>query len=387
MRTIELSIKKRMKRMNLTALLLSSVCLLCQPLQAQQSIDACDGRTYKVGDTLRIGEPLPSGYLFIKQINADNKFDKLNPKNSTGRTAVITDIPAYQPKLYQQFGIYQQPETPQIVFAEQGDFKIGVYLNMALSKGNIMSGHHVSLMNGAVDLTPAILFAYAHKLYGKPIDTTSVETYASLRAPKQYAEAANDPFVLEELRTTYRKELEQAVAKADFNKVFRIKCFSELQMYDINQQHFPISGLTCVDVETKQNRELSQQGYCLWGTCAFHFTNAPSFATLPCKKNIAQGIYTMRKMTSATLPPTATLYVYVRILQQPVSLPDKRTMVMRPGTSFDFEWSTLRKAYGQKALNMEIIQTDGYYNVFPYNIQEVTYNYLGTQTLPKKNNK
>ena len=92
-------------------------------------------------------------------------------------------------------------------------------------------------------------------------------------------------------------------------------------------------------------------------------------------------------MTSATLPPTATLYVYVRILQQPVSLPDKRTMVMCPGTSFDFEWSTLRKAYSQKALNMEIIQTDGYYNVFPYNIQEVTYNYLGTQTLPEKNNK
>lgn len=152
MRTIELSTKKRMKRINLTVLLLSGVCLLCQPLQAQQSIDACDGRTYKVGDTLRIGEPLPSGYLFIKQINADNKFDKLNPKNSTGRTAVITDIPAYQPKLYQQFGIYQQPETPQIVFAEQGDFKIGVYLNMALTKGNIMSGHHVSHMDGAVDL-------------------------------------------------------------------------------------------------------------------------------------------------------------------------------------------------------------------------------------------
>ena len=123
MRTIELSIKKRMKRMNLTALLLGGVCLLCQPLQAQQSIDACDGRTYKVGDTLRIGEPLLSGYLFVKQLNANNQFDKLNPKNSTGRTAVITDIPAYQPKLYQQFGIYQQPETPQIVFAEQGRFQ------------------------------------------------------------------------------------------------------------------------------------------------------------------------------------------------------------------------------------------------------------------------
>ena len=56
MRTEKLNIKKRMKRMNLTAFLLGGVCLLCQPLQAQQSIDACDGRTYKVGDTLRIGD-------------------------------------------------------------------------------------------------------------------------------------------------------------------------------------------------------------------------------------------------------------------------------------------------------------------------------------------
>ena len=112
--------------MNLTAFLLGGVCLLCQPLQAQQSIDACDGRTYKVGDTLRIGEPLPSGYLFVKQLNANNQFDKLDPKNSTGRIAIITDIPAYQPELYQQFGIYQQPETPQIFFAEQVDFKIWV---------------------------------------------------------------------------------------------------------------------------------------------------------------------------------------------------------------------------------------------------------------------
>ena len=35
----------------------------------------------------------------------------------------------------------------------------------------------------ASDLTPAILFAYTHKLYGKPIDTASVETYASLCSP------------------------------------------------------------------------------------------------------------------------------------------------------------------------------------------------------------
>ena len=59
-------------------------------------------------------------------------------------------------------------------------------------------------------------------------------------------------------------------------------------------------------------------------------------------------------------------------------------MVMRSETSFDYEWSTLRKAYDQKALNLEIVQTDGYYNAFPHNTQEVTYNYLGTQTMPKK---
>lgn len=89
-------------------------------------------------------------------------------------------------------------------------------------------------------------------------------------------------------------------------------------------------------------------------------------------------------MISASLPIPAILYVYVRILQQPVSLPDKRIMVMRPGTSFDYEWSTLSKAWGQKALDLEIIQTDGYYSVFPHNTQEVTYNYLGTQTVPEK---
>ena len=296
MRTIELSIKKRMKRMNLTALLLGGVCLLCQPLQAQQSIDACDGRTYKVGDTLRIGEPLLSGYLFVKQLNANNQFDKLNPKNSTGRTAVITDIPAYQPKLYQQFGIYQQPETPQIVFAEQGDFKIGVYLNMALTKGNIMSGHHVSHMDGAVDLT-RLSCSPTHINFTANLSTKHQSRPMPLSVlPQQYAEAANDPFALEELRTTYRKELEQAVAKADFNKVFRIKCLSELQMYDINQQRFPLSGLTCVNVETKQNKGIVPTRLLLMGELVpfislmlrhlppYLVTNPLLKASIPCVK-------------------------------------------------------------------------------------------------------
>ena len=120
MRTEKLNIKKRMKRMNLTAFLLGGVCLLCQPLQAQQSIDACDGRTYKVGDTLRIGEPLPSGYLFVKQLNANNQFDKLDPKNSTGRIATVsyTHLDVYKRQMLSSFNFSRASSRPGAVAVE-----------------------------------------------------------------------------------------------------------------------------------------------------------------------------------------------------------------------------------------------------------------------------
>ena len=53
-------------------------------------------------------------------------------------------------------------------------------------------------------------------------------------------------------------------------------------------------------------------------------------------------------------------------------------MVYSKGQNFDFSWSTLNKAYGKKALNMDIVRIDGYNDLLPYVNGEVTYNYLGS---------
>ena len=39
------------------------------------------------------------------------------------------------------------------------------------------------------------------------------------------------------------------------------------------------------------------------------------------------------------------------------------------------------KAYGKKALNMDIVRIDGYNDLLPYVNGEVTYNYLGSVAL------
>lgn len=48
-RIIELSIKKTYEKNESDRFVIKRCLLLCHPLQAQQSVDACDGRTYKVG--------------------------------------------------------------------------------------------------------------------------------------------------------------------------------------------------------------------------------------------------------------------------------------------------------------------------------------------------
>lgn len=79
--------------------------------------------------------------------------------------------------------------------------------------------------------------------------------------------------------------------------------------------------------------------------------------------------------------PVATLYVYVKFKKEPVKLPEQKIMVYSKGQNFDFSWSTLNKAYGKKALNMDIVRIDGYNDLLPYVNGEVTYNYLGSVAL------
>lgn len=352
-------------------------------IYAQQTIVACNGKTYKQGDTLVVGKPASSGYLYMRSVDGQGSLSPVYERDIVGSKMIITSVPEYDKKLYESMGIYEQPETPQIVMAEGEGKHFCISLNGALTSGNIMSDYMPSAVEGAVDLTPSILYVYALKLYQTAVDEKVIDRYASLCVPEEFEQASADPFALEEIRKTYQAKLLQELEKADFSKVFRLKCLSELQQYDMNKGCFPLSGFSYANVKTKQQKDLSKLGYCLWEECAFHFTNTSYFTSLPVDKARAKGFYDMRKY--ARVPaydkPVATLYVYVKFKKEPVKLPEQKIMVYSKGQNFDFSWSTLNKAYGKKALNMDIVRIDGYNDLLPYVNGEVTYNYLGSVAL------
>ena len=370
--------------MNLKKLFLLSTLtcsLVSMELSAQQVIKACNGKTYQEGDTIRFGKPSFSGYLFINAVDENGNCCSVQDVIAE-KEAVIKEIPAYQQDLYEQMGIFEQPETPQLVLAENESGKYYINLNAALVKGNLISAYHKSGVEGiqSTTLSPSILFVYAKKLYNTPIDQQAIDNYAELCSPEEYTAASGDPFALEELRATYKSKLEKAMEAADFNQVFRIRCLSELKQYDMEKLHFPLGRFSCIDIETKQKDELAKLGYVLWEECTFHFTNQSKFLQLPCPKERAKGFYAMRKIAKKNDYPMATTYVYVRIKNKPVTLPAQKTLVVNSKDGFDFHWSTLDKAYGKSALDMEIIQVDGFDNpVMELTEEEATYNYLGTQ--------
>lgn len=350
-------------------------------LNAQQVIKACNGKTYQEGDTIRFGKPKFSGYLFINAIDENGNCCSVQDAIAE-KEAVITQIPTYQKDLYEQMGIYEQPETPQLVLVENESGKYCINLNAALVKGNIISEYHNSRVEGiqSTNLSPSVLFVYAKKLYNTPIDQQSIDKYAELCNSEEFTAASEDPFALEELRAAYKSKLEKAIEEANFNQVFRIKCLSELKQYNMEKLYFPLEGFSCMDIQTKQKDELVKLGYVLWGECAFHFVNQSGFRQLPCPKERAKGFYAMRKIAKSTSYPMATTYVYVRIKNKPITLPAQKTLVVNSKDRFDFNWSTLDKVYDKKALDMEIIQVDGFDNpVNELTEEEVTYNYLGTQ--------
>lgn len=351
-------------------------------ISAQQRIEACNGRSYGLGDTLTIGLPAPSGYLFMRSIDEQGNVKPVYERDITGLKVVITSIPEYNKKLYESMGIYEQSDRFRLVMVEGGGKRFCISLDEALSRGNVMSDCKISSVEGAVDLTPSILYVYALKLYQTPVDEKIVDEYISLCVPEEFEKVSADPFALEDMRKSYQIKLKQELDRVDFSRVFRLKCLSELQQYDMEKECFPLSGFSCVDVKTKQDNELSKLNYCLWEECAFHFVNASRFMSLPVDRARAKGFYSMRKYagTPSYDKPVATLYVYVRMKEQSVKLPEKKIMVFSKGTNFDFSWSTLDKVYGKKALDMDIIKVDGYNDLYPYVAGEVVYNYLGSIT-------
>lgn len=65
------------------------------------------------------------------------------------------------------------------------------------------------LLEGAVDLTPSILYVYALKLYQTAVDEKVIDRYASLCVPEEFEQASADPFALEEIRKTYQAKLQE----------------------------------------------------------------------------------------------------------------------------------------------------------------------------------
>ena len=353
-------------------------CLTSMNIYAQQRIVACNGKTYGPGDTLVVGKAAPSGYLVMREVEEQGHLNTVDREGMPGLKMVITEVPEYDQNLYESFGIFERPETPQLVKTKAGDREFYISLNDALSRGNIMSDYKVSSMEGAVDLNPSILYVYTLKLYQIPVDEKVVGTYASLCDSEAFAKVASDPFALDDLRQHYLTILQQALEEADFSRIFRLKCRSELSPYDMEKGGFPLSDFYFMEVRTNQRSELSQLHYYLWEECAFHLTNEERFTFLPSDKQRAKGFYSMQRYAGSSpyQRPMATLYVYVKIKEQPVKLPEKEVMV----TSHEnrFGWSTLNKVYGKKSLDMDIIRVDGYHDLISYVEGEVVYNYLGS---------
>ena len=370
--------------MKTTRLLFCAALLSCTlgNLQAQSSIKGCNGKTYNVGDTLRFGKSAHSGYNFINQFAEDGNFKRVDG-DKLGHTLIISEIPSYNQKLYEDMAIFDKPAEPLLVIAENETEKYCIDLNHALGYGDIISEYKESFVDGFKELDPAALFAYSMNLYNLPIDDKAIDTYASLCDAEASSLALSNPFELDGLRSVYKSKLDQAIKEVDFNQVYRIKCLSELGTYDMEKATFPLQGFYPLDVTTEQKAELSKLKYCLWGECAFHFINSTEFSSINCPKDRARGMYDLRKCGKPIYDNTIMLtsYVYVRFLNKPVTLPKTEIRVKKSGDSFGFDYSTLDKVYGKKSLLMEIIQVDGYLDLVDYKPEGgVVYNYLGSKS-------
>lgn len=370
--------------MKLTRLLCSAVllgCITTGNLYAQSYLKGSDGKNYSVRDTLYFGTMDYTKYLFVKQIDPDGNLSAVQ-NDLSGSKSVITDIPPYSQELYENMALFEKPEQPEIVFAENETGKFCIHLNPALIYGNIASAYKQSSVEGYQELTPDVLFVFCLKVYDKPINETLIKTYASICDPDAYQEATLDPFAMDELCSTYKDKLEKAVAAVDFNQVYRLKCISEAGDYDMANESLAVQEFSPMTLDEKQVNELNKLKYCLWGNCAFHFTNTKDFLTINSPKVLAKSMYNLKKNRKQNhedfIPITS--YVYVRIQNKHTSLPQTRIVVPKLNNTFDFEISTLDKEFGKRSLLLEITHVDCYYDVMNIPTEnEVTYNYVGSK--------
>lgn len=64
-------------------------------IYAQQTIVACNGKTYKQGDTLVVGKPASSGYLYMRSVDGQGSLSPVYERDIVGSKMIITSVPEY----------------------------------------------------------------------------------------------------------------------------------------------------------------------------------------------------------------------------------------------------------------------------------------------------
>lgn len=72
-------------------------------IYAQQTIVACNGKTYKQGDTLVVGKPASSGYLYMRSVDGQGSLSPVYERDIVGSKMIITSVPEYDKKLYESW--------------------------------------------------------------------------------------------------------------------------------------------------------------------------------------------------------------------------------------------------------------------------------------------
>lgn len=335
-------------------ILLSFLWLICftnNAIHAENSFKTYFGKVYSIGDTITIGRN--NGYIY----EFDNSQTRTIKQDLSGKKLTISQF--YNIKklnTLQRMLLPFDMNSNGVIIAKGNGKSYLIDLDNAIFNGSIMLSYKKSYFDGATDLTSDILFAYRIKIYNIKITDNIVEQYLKLCiTPKEYGRIQSDPFIMSDIRKKYRAKLNEAISQIDFNKVFRLKCITNVKQYDMDKNAFPIWKMEFTDRDFNKNRQLNDIGYCTFGEAAFTFKNSKEFTNLYCPPEKAKFLYSLARYKSYTLNDKTDLvsYVYIRIQNKRIDtyqIPGYKKPIDRSDDKLkDF------------CIDMNIIKVDGYY--------------------------
>lgn len=331
--------------------LLWFMCFTDNVIHAENSFKTYFGKIYSIGDTITIGRN--NGYIY----EFDNSQTKSIEQDLSGKKLTISQF--YDIKklnTLQRMLLPLDMNSNGIVIAKGNGKSYLIDLDNAIFNGSIMLSYKKSYFDGATDLTSDILFAYRIKIYNIKITDNIVEQYLKLCiTPKEYERIQSDPFIMSDIRKKYRNKLNEAISQIDFNKVFRLKCVTNVRQYDMDKNAFPIWKMEFTDRDLNKNRLLNDIGYCTFGEAAFTFKNTKEFTYLYCTPEKAKFLYMLARYKSYTLNDQTDLiaYVYIRIQDKKINtyqIPGYKNPFGHPNDNLkDF------------CIDTDIIKVDAYY--------------------------